>query len=167
MAFTVGNQYFGRTLYPVQYFSSGGATEFGLWYHDDTNFNCEEFVSYEFKSESANLQGVTIRSIAVRYVNVDICTLSVSITGAGGTRLTTLTLGLPNPTGTGDVNQNFTYYGATPPGSIADGHTYLAFFNFEALTTEDFTVSLEIAPNSGQLMLVRLYVLGEGEEISR
>lgn len=163
MGFTVGNARFGRTLYPVFDVNVGNS----IWYHDDSNFDCEEAAQYVFKTETANLQSVTIRSVAIRYVNIEAVTVTVTVSGTGGTRTSTLTLGLSDPTITGDIQQNTTYYGNPPPKAIADGKNYVAYFNFSHLTTEDYTVTLDIAANGGALQLIRLYVLGEGEEISR
>lgn len=161
MGFNLDNTFAGVTWYPVQ--TPTGAIS--IWGH--SGIGCEEASQYFFKKESANLQGVTVRSVAVRYVNIGIVTVTMTISGSGGTRTSTLVLGKPDPTGTGDPNKNMAYYGNTPPAAVNDGLFYVAYFNFEPLTTEDFQIRLDIAANAGPFKLVRLYVLGEGEEISR
>lgn len=149
----------------------GVAGSFNLfWTWNFTNNKTENNVSYFFRHETKNdLSYNTVRGVAIRYVNVGPCSLTVTLAGMFVTLSKNLVLGQTDPTGTGDAIKNKQYYGAPPPLAVADGQSYTAFFYFGVeFTDEDFQVQLSmVGDGNNQFVIEQVSVIGDGQEISR
>lgn len=129
-----------------------------------------ETVDYFFKTESkSDLSYITVRGVAIRYVNLGSCPLTVILNGMFTTLSRTLNLGQLDPTGTGNAIKNKEYYGAPSPLGIADGKSYTAYFYFGSdFTDEDFQVQLHMVGDGfSQFKIEQVSVIGDSEEISK
>lgn len=143
---------------------------FYTWDYSSFKIESGASVDYYFRHESkSDLSYVTVRGVAVRYVNIGQCILTVILDGMFKTLSKTLTLGQTNPTGTGNDVKNKEYYGAPPPLAANDGKSYTAFYYFEnGLTDEDFQVQLHmVGDGMNQFKIEQISVIGDGQEISR
>lgn len=152
-------------------FTANTLNLFGTWNY--TNFKCESDVDLFLRHEQPDtLTEITVRGVAVRYVNIGTCALTFTATGMFSSIAVSkaLVLGLTDPTSTGDFTKNRTYYGGFPaPKATADGRKYLAAFYFNPVLTDfDYQIKLNmIGDGTNQFQIEAIYVIGDSKEYPR